>query len=241
MESSRLRTDLRAVLEAVLADYDGACADQGLTIEQDLPDYPVWIHGDENRLVHVFDQLLANTLALTEPPEVISAALRRDDGRAITRIGNGPSRAAEFIVRLPLVEHARLTPGHLFTQPRRPRRHVLLVEDNEDTSQMLSDLLRVNGHRVSCVAAVADALRALQLDPPDIVLCDIGLPGPSGFALARAVRRDPRLENLPLVAITGYAQREDRRRSQEAGFDVHLTKPVVLDVLTEVVEMLTEP
>ena len=102
-------------------------------------------------------------------------------------------------------------------------RRVLVVDDNEDTAECLARLLRLAGHQVEVAYNGMCALARVRSHRPDIVLCDLGLPELSGFDFAKAIRQ----QTLPirLVAISGYAQPEDIRRSLEAGFDAHLAKP----------------
>lgn len=109
---------------------------------------------------------------------------------------------------------------------------VLLVEDNVDVADSLSVLLELDGHQVDVAGDGGDALETARRRAPDIVLCDIGLPGTmDGYAVARAFREDPRLSGVTLVAVTGYAQPSDRDEAAEAGFDAHLSKPVELTSL----------
>ncbi len=138
----------------------------------------------------------------------------------------GPGRGSTFTVRLP----AARTPGLPAEDPapvRRVsgRRRVLIIEDNDDARRMLRHLLDHAGHEVHEATDGADGLaRALAISP-DAVIVDIGLPGMDGYTIARRLRESGPPELL-LVAVTGYGQDGDRRRSREAGFDVHLTKPV---------------
>jgi two-component system CheB/CheR fusion protein len=105
----------------------------------------------------------------------------------------------------------------------RPRR-ILLIEDNADAREAMCALLELDGHHVQAAADGPQGLELARTEPPEIVLIDIGLPGMDGFEVARRMRAlgDP----VVLVALTGYGQPEDRRRTQEAGFDAHLVKPV---------------
>lgn len=106
-------------------------------------------------------------------------------------------------------------------------RRVLVIEDNEDTADSLRMLLELKGH-TAAVAHTGDAgVEAARRFRPEAVFCDLGLPGGmDGHAVARALRQDPALASAYLVAMTGSGRDEDRRRSLEAGFDVHWTKPV---------------
>jgi CheY-like chemotaxis protein len=105
-------------------------------------------------------------------------------------------------------------------------RHVLVVEDNRDAAESLRLLLEIWGYGVTIAYTGPDGVAAAQTVRPDVVLCDIGLPGMDGFTVAGILRRLPETASARLIAVTGYGQDEDRRRALEAGFDVHLVKPV---------------
>ena len=90
----------------------------------------------------------------------------------------------------------------------------------------MRDFLELSGHEVELAASGKDGVQAARQFHPEVVLCDIGLPGMSGFEVAAALRRDPATRSAKLIAVTGYGRDEDRRKSKEAGFDMHLTKPV---------------
>jgi CheY-like chemotaxis protein len=153
----------------------------------------------------------------------------------VQAISEGTNRGSEFVIRLPiLVERkAQGTPsnGENGQAAERAARRVLVVDDNEDSSRSLARLLRLNGHEVRTALDGQTALAELSGFVPDVVLLDIGLPGMDGYEVARAIRRMPCGEKLTLVALTGYGQDDDRRRSREAGFNQHLIKPVDFDVL----------
>ena len=146
----------------------------------------------------------------------------------------GPGRGSVFTVRLP----AARPPAASSALPREhppavSRRRVLIIEDNDDARQMLRHLLDRAGHEVHEAAEGTDGLARALAIAPDAVIVDIGLPGLDGYAIARRLR-EAGPPGVLLVAITGYGQDGDRRRSREAGFDVHLTKPIdpgVLDAL----------
>jgi PAS domain S-box-containing protein len=155
-------------------------------------------------------------------------------GGSVVARSEGSGRGAEFTVRLPLWEGAPAgpTPQAAVLEGTAGRR-VLVVDDNVDAAQTLRDLLELSGH----VAAVAhdgpSALALARTFAPDAILCDIGLPGMNGYAVARAVRGDGSLRGVLLVALTGYALPEDLRRASEAGFDAHLAKPPSLATIEE--------
>jgi CheY-like chemotaxis protein len=105
-------------------------------------------------------------------------------------------------------------------------RRVLVVDDNRDLAESLAMVLRLWGHDVRVAYDGRAALEAAREQPPEVVFLDIGLPKLDGLEVARRLRQWPELRRVRLVAITGYGREEDRRRSAEAGFDLHLTKPV---------------
>jgi CheY-like chemotaxis protein len=100
------------------------------------------------------------------------------------------------------------------------------VEDNIDAAESLRLLLEIWGYGVTLAHTGPEGVAAAQAVRPDVVLCDIGLPGMDGFTVAHTLRHTPETATTRLIAVTGYGQEEDRRRSLEAGFDLHLVKPV---------------
>jgi PAS domain S-box-containing protein len=111
------------------------------------------------------------------------------------------------------------------------RRRVLIVEDNHDAADSLREALELSGHEVAVAYAGEPGLECARGFAPDLVLCDIGLPGIDGYQVARALRADPKTRDARLVALTGYAQPDDVRRAFEAGFDHHLAKPPSIEKL----------
>jgi CheY-like chemotaxis protein len=160
-------------------------------------------------------------------------------GGTITASSGGIGLGSEFVVRLPAIAPAaaaRPAPPPS-DQPREsaataaaPRR-ILVVDDNVDATTTLSMLLVAQRHVVKVAHDGPAALTAAQEFRPDVVLLDIGLPRMDGYEVARRLRELPDMQNVLLVALTGYGQEDDRRRSAEAGFDVHLVKPVSLEAL----------
>jgi signal transduction histidine kinase len=156
----------------------------------------------------------------------------------------GPGQGSELTVRLPLVEArpaaAETAPGPAAEGEERHLR-VLVVEDNPHAAETLQELLQLWGHEVRVAhdgpAALAEAARR----PPEVVLLDLGLPGMSGFEVARELRRQPLLAGVRLIACTGYGQEEDRQRTREARFDEHLVKPVAPDLLRRVLAVPASP
>ncbi|HVT60057.1 MAG TPA: response regulator [Thermoanaerobaculia bacterium] len=111
---------------------------------------------------------------------------------------------------------------------------MLVVEDNADAAMTLRDFLELLGYQVELAYSGIDGVQAAHAFHPQVVLCDLGLPGMDGFEVAATLRRDPETAAAQLIAVTGYGRDEDRRRSREAGFDLHLTKPVDPSLLRRV-------
>jgi signal transduction histidine kinase/DNA-binding response OmpR family regulator len=143
----------------------------------------------------------------------------------------GPNLGSEFEVRLPLTAAPAVgsSPGKQARGPA-PARRVLLVDDHVDAAASLAKLLRLQGHHVSLAHDGPTALQAAAAFRPEIVLLDIGLPGMDGYEVARRLRTERR-NDVVIAALTGYGRDEDRKRSQAAGIDVHLVKPINLEML----------
>ncbi len=147
----------------------------------------------------------------------------------------GPGHGAEFQVRLPsLAEQRPPAPAAPVAPGRVPRRRVLIVEDNADAADTLREMLLTWEHEVEVARDGVEGVAKARAFHPDLVLCDLGLPRLDGFGVARAIRGDPALAGIYLVAVTGYASSEDQRRAADAGFNRHLAKPVPVDVIEEV-------
>ncbi|HVK75446.1 MAG TPA: response regulator [Kofleriaceae bacterium] len=107
-----------------------------------------------------------------------------------------------------------------------PGRRILLVDDDVDTAEILRDVLALRGHTVEIALDGEAALQTIRALRPELVLCDLGLPKLDGLEVAAEVRRDPSLDEVVLVAVTGHARLEDRRRALAGGFDDHVGKPL---------------
>ena len=153
-------------------------------------------------------------------------------GGDVTAHSAGPGRGAELRVRLPLstTEATVATPGAVSAVTRR---RVLVIEDNVDAAQSLRDVLELAEHEVAVVHSGPDGLEKAREFRPDVVLCDIGLPGMDGYQVARAFRADEALKASRLVALSGYALPEDVQHALQAGFEAHLAKPPSLERLVE--------
>jgi CheY-like chemotaxis protein len=124
------------------------------------------------------------------------------------------------------------------SERRGTHRRILVVDDHTDAAESLSELLELTGHEVHTVHDALAAREAVASLRPDAVLLDIGLPGMSGYDIAREIRGQPWGREMLLVALTGWGQAKDRARSREAGFDRHLVKPIDF---AELEELLAEP
>ena len=156
-------------------------------------------------------------------------------GGSVSAASPGPGKGSTFTVRLPLALHdavpgaspAAYTGQARESQPRPLR--VLVADDNRDAAGTLAALLEQAGHSVHLAS---DGYQAVQLGrefQPDVAFLDIGMPGMNGYEVARAFRQSPATDAVVLVAVTGWGAEEDRACSKEAGFDLHLTKPVAID------------
>ncbi len=145
----------------------------------------------------------------------------------------GPGRGSTFTVRLPALERPPVAPPPAASRTPAPRRRVLVVDDNRDAAETLAALLELWGHRVRVVHDGPAALEATALDPPEIVLLDIGLPGMDGYAVAARLREQAATRTARIVALTGFGQETDRHTALTAGFDDHMTKPVNPEALRD--------
>lgn len=170
----------------------------------------------------------------------ISKNLVELHGGAISMESAGKDQGSVFTVTLPIAQEEALATPTRITQPARGSGgglRILLVEDHGDTRRTLSSLLRYFGHTISIADCVQAALHAVKSETFDAVLSDIGLPDGTGYEIiARAKKR----QSLKGIALTGFGMEEDVRRSQEAGFDYHLTKPVDFAELRDVLAQLSE-
>jgi len=174
----------------------------------------------------------------------LSRRLVQLHGGAITASSEGPGRGSQFALRLPLEsaeQMAEARPGGGATDARNPPCRVLIAEDSPDAAEMLSLMLGIKGHDVRVAADGEQAVAIGRAFEPQVAFVDIGMPRMDGFEVARQLR-ELLGDRVLLVALTGWGQDEDRRRSREAGFDHHLTKPPEPDVLEQLIaERMREP
>lgn len=148
---------------------------------------------------------------------------------------NGLDQGSDFLIRLPLIPPPQEAPpksdGAKVTSLRNCR--ILVVDDNMDSADSLGMLLRLKGNQIRTAHDGLEAVEAAETFRPELVLLDIGLPKLNGYQVAQRIRQQPWSRDVILVALTGWGQDEDRRRSQEAGFDFHIVKPVELPAIEE--------
>ena len=167
-------------------------------------------------------------------------------GGSVAAYSGGLGEGSEFVIRLPTYTREKLESERNSHSPSaleqsmmnaegtsRTQRRILVADDNNDALESLATLLQLSGHEVYTAANGAVALESAEQHRPEVVLLDIGMPKLDGYEVARRIRAQPWGQRITLVALTGWGQDSDRRRSQEAGFDSHLVKPLDLDKLTE--------
>ncbi|MFL6604006.1 MAG: response regulator [Steroidobacteraceae bacterium] len=212
------------------------------------------------RIFDMFTQL-RNDTARSQSGLGIGLALVRKllemHGGTVTTSSEGDGLGSEFLITLPVVSndsvrvsasadsysngHAAAVgaPSALDEGGGQPvRRRILVADDNSDALESLATLLELGGHEVFSAGNGALALEAAERNLPEVALLDIGMPKLDGYEVARRIRAQPWGRRITLVALTGWGQDSDRRRSGEAGFDSHLVKPLDLDKLTELLRTL---
>ncbi len=148
----------------------------------------------------------------------------------------GPGAGSEFLVRLPIALRMEPLPLEGVSMSPHPAvsRRILVVDDNEDSAESLSVLLRINGHLVESAHDGRHALEAAERFRPDVILLDLGMPGMNGYEVCHKIRMQPWGSDVLLIAQTGWGQDQDRQRTKDVGFDGHLTKPIDHDRLEEI-------
>ena len=163
-------------------------------------------------------------------------------GGSVTAHSDGSGKGSEIVVHLPLLAAASAgdtpseTPADAQPESTASPRRILVVDDNTDAAQALALLLEVCGHETHAVHDGVAALDAAERLRPDAILLDIGLPRLNGFEVCRRIREQPWGKDVVVIALTGWGQEVDRRRSQESGFDHHIVKPVEHATLVKLLE-----
>jgi CheY-like chemotaxis protein/nitrogen-specific signal transduction histidine kinase len=161
-------------------------------------------------------------------------------GGSIEAKSAGEGQGSEFVVRLPiLTKPSEVASPESSTAPESMQRRILIVDDNRDSADSLAMLLEITGNKTYMAHDGVEAVEAIEQYRPEVVLLDIGLPRMDGHEVCRHVRAQPWGKNILMIALTGWGQEDDRRKSQEAGFNGHLVKPVDYDKLLELLGSLT--
>ncbi|MCC9600337.1 PAS domain-containing protein [Stieleria sp. JC731] len=155
----------------------------------------------------------------------IVKAITDAHGGTVEAHSPGPNRGSEFILRFPLTDQRPQVSVDATEEPIAGIR-VLLVEDNDGIRRMLARSLQLKGFHVITAANGRSGLREVDREEPDVAVVDIGLPDVDGYEFAKLIRSDRRHKGLVMIAVTGYGRDEDRVQAEEAGFDLHLVKPV---------------
>ena len=283
---------LQEVLERSLETIAPAANAARPPIEVDAPLAPVWVQGDETRLVQAVSNLLSNAmryggdgriwLAL-EMPDGVARVVVQDEGSGMDaetlarafdpfyqapqnsarKLGGlglglaivqsivslhggvvvassaGPGRGSRFVIDLPTIPAPTDTSPPEIAQAHRRTGKVAIVDDNVDALEMVAGALRTAGHEVEAFAHPREALARIPAFKPDVAILDLGMPDMNGLELAAALRAAGWAGRL--VALTGYGQESDKRRSGDAGFVLHLTKPMDIVTLLASVESLVRP
>jgi signal transduction histidine kinase/ActR/RegA family two-component response regulator len=149
-------------------------------------------------------------------------------GGSIEARSDGLGKGSEFLVRLPVLDLPAAGPQELpgeSAEPLRGTRRLLIVDDLRDSADMLATFLEMNGHEVHTAYDGEEAITAAERFQPEVVLLDIGMPKVNGYEACRHIRRQPWGKEMFLIALTGWGQEDDRRRTEEAGFDHYMVKP----------------
>ncbi len=185
---------------------------------------------DPTLLPHLFEPFVQadRTLARSDGGLGLGLALVKGivdlHGGEVRAASAGIGKGTEFVIRFPVSEGAAVPETRDQAAGAGGGRRVLVVDDNRDSAESLADLLRSHGHEVDVAFDGTTALEKLRSRRPDVVLCDIGLPGMNGYEVVKAARANGG-RDVRFVALSGYARAEDVQRSLEAGFDAHVAKP----------------
>ena len=153
-------------------------------------------------------------------------------GGVLTAHSEGLGKGSEFVLRIPAAQAPEVRePAAAPAGEPAFRQRILVVDDNVDAAESLGTMLAYSGHDVRVAHGGVEALSTAREFVPNVMILDLGMPEMDGYAVARAVRSDPKFASTRLIALSGYGQPDDRRRTADVGFDEHLVKPVEHDVL----------
>jgi signal transduction histidine kinase len=223
--------------------------DEGDTVAVHVKDNGIGISAD--KLSHIFEMFYQNDTSLEQAHgglgiglTLASRLVEMHSGR-VEAYSEGLDQGSEFIVRLPMSinrsEQSYVPEPATTTQEKAQNgRRVLVADDNEDSAQVLALLLSLQGYQVKTAYDGLEALEVAAAFQPDAVLLDIGMPRLNGYEVARRLREQPWGEKVLLIAQTGWGQDTDRRRSEEAGFNAHFTKPLDHEALIRLLSLPEE-
>jgi CheY-like chemotaxis protein len=187
------------------------------------------------------DQDLARTKGGLGLGLALTKGLAELHGGQVIAESEGPGRGATFRLLLPRARGPQAPTGAEAAPRDGAGLRVLIVEDNRDAAETLRMVLELQGHEVKVAFDGAGGIAAARAFAPEVVISDIGLPGElDGYAVARALRAEPGLRSVRLIALSGYVSEEARRKSREAGFDAHLGKPPDLETLEALLSLSKE-
>ena len=163
-------------------------------------------------------------------------------GGSIEARSAGEGQGSEFIVRLPVLNRPAIKEGlgPDMESDLQPQRRILIVDDNRDSAESLAMLMEITGNKAYMAHDGVEAIEAAEKYRPEVMLLDIGLPKLDGYEVCRRVREQPWGKDIMVIALTGWGQEDDRRKSEEAGFNGHLVKPVDYDKLLDLLGSLSE-
>jgi signal transduction histidine kinase/ActR/RegA family two-component response regulator len=220
--------------------------DAGARVEIAVKDNGMGVHS--TFLPHIFDLFTQSDKALDRAQgglgiglTVVKQLVEKHDG-TVTVFSDGPGRGSEFRVSLPLVAPplVQSVPPTVSTPKDSGRRKILVVDDNLDALSLMSEFLSLIGNDVITASNGNEAISAALCALPTVIILDIGLPQLDGYEVAKRLRAVPELRSVLLIALTGYGQSEDRVRAREAGFDLHLVKPVDLDEINRLIVLFED-
>ena len=294
LELRRSEVELSPVIQQAVEVARPLVDSAGHQLILDLPDEPVYLNADRNRLAQLFGNLLNNSCKYTRPGGTVSLSAKlvdhnvvvtvKDNGAGIPQdklnsifdmfmqvdgtaersqgglgIGltlvkrltemhggsiearsDGEGKGSEFVVRLPVLDRSSVAQQERDAESvAQPQRRVLIVDDNRDSAESLAILLQITGNKTYTAHDGVEAVEAIKKYRPEVVLLDIGLPRLDGHEVCRRVREEPWGKDIVVIALTGWGQEDDRRKSEEAGFNGHLVKPVDYDKLQDLLASLT--
>jgi PAS domain S-box-containing protein len=210
-------------------------ADNGIGIAADQLEHVFEMFGQGGAPSHLVEGGLGIGLSLAR-------GLVALHGGSLDACSQGLGQGSSFVVRLPCASEIATTPAQapLALGARPNARKILVVDDNRDAADTLATLLRLDGHEVAVVRDGEAAVNETRRFHPEVVLLDLGMPRVDGLEAARRLRATDEGRNVLLIAITGWGLEEDRRRTREAGFDEHLTKPVDMGRLEAILARRSE-